>query len=98
MKTIDRSHEFRFSEKSACAGATLILSAVLALLAGCASTAPTGTNANVNLSGFPPAFKSGYADGCSSAAATPRKDAARFRTDAQYAQGWRDGFDICKRR
>ncbi len=72
--------------------------AALALLAGCASPAPTAKHANVNLAGFPPAFKSGYADGCGSVAGAMKKDAARFKADAQYAQGWRDGFDICKRR
>jgi hypothetical protein len=76
----------------------------LALLAACASTSKTITpepaKPNVNLAGFPPAFKDGYSDGCGSARAMlgSRKDDARFKSDAQYAQGWRDGYDMCKKR
>ena len=88
-----------FATKSA-----LAISA-LALLWGCATTQqPSGTApskpppANVNLSGYPPAFQAGYADGCESVRAARTRDEARFKTDALYAQGWRDGYDICKSR
>jgi hypothetical protein len=50
-----------------------------------------------NLTGYPPAVRDGYIDGCESAKRTAyaRKDAARM-ADAQYAMGWNDGFSICK--
>jgi outer membrane biogenesis lipoprotein LolB len=51
-----------------------------------------------NLSGYPPAVREGYIDGCESAKRTQygRKDAKRFADDAQYQMGWNDGFGICK--
>jgi hemolysin activation/secretion protein len=52
----------------------------------------------VNLSGYPPEFRQGYADGCASVNAARKRDEARFKKDTQYAQGWRDGYDICQRR
>lgn len=73
---------------------------LLAALAIAACAAPEPKAPNVNLSGYPPAFKDGYVDGCASArsAFSTRKDEQRFRSDSQYAQGWRDGHDICGRR
>lgn len=64
---------------------------------GC-STAPNQSDkSQVNLSGYPPAFRDGYADGCDSArrAIGTTRDDSRFQTDSMYAAGWRDGFDIC---
>lgn len=53
----------------------------------------------VNLSGYPPAFRHGFNDGCASAKSySERKDATRFKSDELYAQGWRDGKDICAKR
>jgi hypothetical protein len=74
----------------------LILAA--ALVGGCA--APKAPPPNVNLTGFPPAFRDGYADGCQSAkpGAARHRDEARFTQDTQYANGWRDGYDICRKR
>lgn len=71
---------------------------VLVVFSGCASEQQRSPN--VNLAGFPPAFKEGYADGCNSARALvgTKKDEKRFKWDSQYAQGWRDGFDICGKR
>jgi hypothetical protein len=72
-----------------------------ALIAGCASRpspAPTPDKPGVNLSGYSQAFRAGYADGCASVDATRKRDEPRFKADADYAQGWRDGFDICRRR
>jgi hypothetical protein len=68
----------------------------VALLAGCAAPNPPP---KVNLAGFPPAFREGYADACRSATpGTPkRRDETRFAQDAQYAMGWRDGNDICRK-
>ena len=67
----------------------------LGFLAACTqpSTKPSGPD--VNLSGFPPAFRQGYADGCSSARGSRVRNETRFKEDTQYASGWRDGLDIC---
>jgi len=50
-----------------------------------------------NLTGYPPAVRDGYIDGCETAKRSEyaRKDAARFSADAQYSMGWNDGFGIC---
>jgi hypothetical protein len=50
-----------------------------------------------NLTGYPPAVRDGYVDGCESAKKSEwgRKDAGRFASDAQYQMGWNDGFSIC---
>ncbi|PZP64503.1 MAG: hypothetical protein DI596_01800 [Azospira oryzae] len=75
-----------------------VLMSMATAAAGCATTQPSAPN--VNLSGYPPAFKEGYADGCHSARALfgTRKNEARFKNDSLYAQGWRDGYDICRQR
>ena len=51
-----------------------------------------------NLSGYPPAVRDGYIDGCESAKRSEyaRKDARRMAGEPQYAMGWNDGFSICK--
>jgi hypothetical protein len=53
-----------------------------------------------NLSGYPPAVRDGYIDGCETAKRSSygRKDAGRMASDSQYAMGWNDGFSICQRR
>jgi hypothetical protein len=78
---------------------------LLLLLAACAtapstlpSRSPNAKPPAVNLSGFPPEFRAGYSDGCASVNAARQRDEARFKTDTNYAQGWRDGYDICRRR
>ena len=52
-----------------------------------------------NLTGYPPAVRDGYIDGCESAKHTEfaRKDSKRMAADPQYSMGWNDGFSICKR-
>ena len=75
------------------------LAAVLA--AGCAGQpAATSSQPKINLSGYPPAFKQGYADGCASVGlfAARTRDEKHFKTDTNYATGWRDGYAICKSR
>ena len=76
--------------------------AALVWLAGCAQLPGNAAEprANVNLSGYTPEFRAGYADGCASASAGAalKRDSARFKADANYAQGWQDGHDICARR
>jgi hypothetical protein len=68
------------------------------LLVGCGAPAKTQPS-NINLAGFPAAFKEGYSDGCQSVGsqASMRRDDKRFASDRQYASGWRDGFDACSR-
>ena len=53
-----------------------------------------------NLTGYPPAVREGYIDGCESAKKTQyaRKDAKRMTTDGQYEMGWNDGFSICSKK
>ncbi len=53
-----------------------------------------------NLSGYPPAAREGYIDGCETAKKSPyaHKDEKRFAADAQYRTGWNDGLSICSRR
>ena len=52
-----------------------------------------------NLTGYPPAVRDGYIDGCESAKRTryANKDAKRFAGDPQYAMGWNDGYSICRK-
>lgn len=59
---------------------------------------PTPSAPGINLSGYPPGFRAGYADGCISVEGARKRDEARFKNDTDYAQGWRDGTDICKRK
>jgi hypothetical protein len=74
------------------------LTLATALLVACATPKPPPPK--VNLAGFPPAFRDGYADGCQSAKpySAKHRDDARFARDTQYAAGWRDGYDICRKR
>jgi hypothetical protein len=70
-----------------------------AALAGCAPSPSKPPESQMNLAGFPPAFRDGYNDGCRSAQAwSTRRDDKRYAEDRQYAAGWRDGYDICKRK
>ena len=91
---------------------SLLVALALAFMTGCAGQIATDTlpapvsvpapapKAAVNLAGFSPAFKQGYADGCASAKsnAARARDETRYKSEADYAQGWRDGYDICGRR
>lgn len=58
---------------------------------------PPSTRPTYNLTGYPPATKEGYIDGCETAKKTRYgyKDAERYRNDSQYRMGWDDGFAIC---
>jgi hypothetical protein len=59
---------------------------------------PPSARPTYNLSGYPPATKEGYIDGCETAKKTRYgfKDEQRYRNDGQYRMGWDDGFAICK--
>lgn len=61
------------------------------------ATPPPRPLPNVNLSGYPPAFKEGFRDGCDSFRGSYRRDANRFNKDNDYTIGWQDGFSICRR-
>jgi hypothetical protein len=61
-------------------------------------SAPTTTAApapalapRVNLAGYSPAFKQGYADACAT-----RRNAERFKSDIDYSMGWQDGSTACR--
>lgn len=63
-----------------------------------APSAATPARPNVNLSGYPLEFRQGYADGCNSAKGALVRNELRMKGDIQYAAGWRDGNDICRKR
>ena len=70
-----------------------------AVVAACTPTPSKAPESQVNLAGFPPAFRDGYNEGCRSAqSGSSRRDDKRYAEDRQYAAGWRDGFDMCKRK
>jgi hypothetical protein len=90
------------------ASAALLLCAAV-LIAGCetpggsgkagpgpaATTPPKAPAPRYNLAGYPAGFKEGYADAC----ATPRRrNAERFKSDADYSTGWQDGQSACRAR
>ncbi len=52
----------------------------------------------VNLSGYSPAFRAGFGDGCETARGRNRKIDARYAEEDQYRRGWDDGRAICARR
>ena len=81
----------------------ILVSTVVALMVGCATPEPKTPpqpavdEPQVNLAGYPPAFRDGYLDGCNTARRNSGKiqDEVRYKKDSMYAAGWRDGFDIC---
>lgn len=53
---------------------------------------------NRNLSGYSPAFKQGYVEGCESAGSGgQRRDERRYKSDIDYLMGWNDGYSVCRR-
>ena len=79
--------------------ARIVLALLLpvALLAGCQSTKD-----QLLAQGYPPAFASGFDDGCvsgrqaSGAVGEFRKNVPVYLKDRQYATGWDDGFRQCQ--
>jgi hypothetical protein len=78
------------------------------LLTACGTLAPEtpqqahekrakATRPTYNLTGYPPAVREGYIDGCETAKRSQyaHKDAKRMNDDGQYAMGWNDGYSIC---
>ena len=72
------------------------------VLTACSSTSSSTVRkaSDVNLSGFSPEYRTAFDAGCERARAGGKVgDAPTFRnTPAQTVQGWRDGFDICRRK
>ena len=54
--------------------------------------------ARYNLAGYPPAFREGFNAACDAAKRRTgvTADPARYTTDPQYRQGWKDGASICR--
>jgi hypothetical protein len=84
---------------------TVAFYVMAALVAACASQSPAPAPASapapakrVNLTGYSAAFRQGYADGCSSAESSRRRNEQRFRSETDYMMGWNDGFSICSKR
>ncbi len=80
----------------------LLLSAVLG---GCASESlrvgaddPAHVTNSINLSGFPPEYKRGFAAGCENAKNASGRSAQHPKGDASFVQGWQDGVDYCRPR
>jgi hypothetical protein len=72
------------------------------VVAGCAADRPAPASrhpaapaARYNLGGYSAAFKEGYADACAS---PRRRSEARYKADADYQMGWKDGASICRKR
>jgi hypothetical protein len=82
-----------------------VLLLLCAALVGCASQSPRAgahdpaqvTN-SINLSGFPPEYKRGFAAGCENAKDGSGRTAPRPKGDASFVQGWQDGIDYCRSR
>lgn len=82
-----------------------VLIMLCALLAGCASRSlrpgaddPAQVTNSINLSGFPPEYKRGFAAGCESAKDASGQSARRPKGEASFVQGWQDGLDYCRPR
>lgn len=77
------------------------LACLLLLLSACAQQPPAKprpAEAPINLSGYSPAFRQGFTEGCGTARGNERRDEQRYAHDAQYARGWDDGRAICAKR
>jgi hypothetical protein len=88
--------------------ATVRISVLLllsALLGGCAFQSlrvgaddPAHVTDSINLSGFPPEYKRGFAAGCENAKDASSRSAQRPKGEASFVQGWQDGADYCRSR
>ena len=113
MPTFMRPLVHRSAQQRAWCNSALQLPGVLMLCiaAGCATIPPAAPPTapplprtaeppppKINLSGFPLAYRQGYADGCASATGTERKDGERFGKDGNYSMGWQDGVALCRKK
>ena len=76
----------------------LAVGVAVMMFSGCASMAE-----NMMAQGYGPNYSQGYGDGCSSGKKAAgsmfdqfKKDVNRFDGNRKYAEGWNDGFKICK--
>jgi hypothetical protein len=77
------------------------LAGLLLLLSACAQQPPVKPKASappINLSGYSPAFRQGFEEGCDTARGNMRRNEQRYTQDGQYARGWDDGRAICAKR
>jgi hypothetical protein len=75
-----------------------MVTAAAVLLSGCETMGSAGSPPPAppyNLSGYSAGFKEGYADACAKPA---RRNAERFKSDADYSIGWNDGQSACRGR
>lgn len=77
---------------------TAIAISIVVILSGCVSQ-----KESMIKQGYPLAYADGFDDGCHSGKKAGgsmfdqfKKDVRRFEKDAQYAQGWSDGFRQCE--
>jgi hypothetical protein len=75
------------------------------LIGGCAPPSlrpgaddPAHVTDSINLSGFPPEYKRGFAAGCENAKDASARPSQRPKGDASFVQGWEDGADYCRSR
>lgn len=71
---------------------------VLLVAAGLAACSNRAEPHRFNLSGYSAVYKRGHADGCASADGSMRRDAGRYRDDADYMMGWNDGRSACAKK
>jgi hypothetical protein len=93
------------SNKRAVAVRIAALLLLPALVAGCPSQSlrpgaddPAQVTNTINLSGFPPEYKRGFAAGCGNAKDASGRSGPRPKGDASFVQGWQDGLDYCRPR
>jgi hypothetical protein len=77
-----------------------VVAVAAASVAACAHRPPEQNvdTPPVNLSGYSPAFREGFGDGCETARGRSKKTDSRYAEDTQYRRGWDDGRAICARR
>ncbi len=80
----------------------MLATLMFVLLTGCAASI---LERNVGQVDGPPAFKTGYTHGCSSGLRAGGfgqldfvKDVLRYNNEPLYAQGWEDGYRVCRTR
>lgn len=82
-----------------------VLLLLVAVLSACAPRSlragaddPAHVTNSINLSGFPPEYKRGFAAGCENAKNASDRSAQHPKGDASFVQGWQDGLDYCSSR
>lgn len=97
----DRSMPARNPRGSDVPGGRWPLACLVLLLSACAQQPPAKprpAGPPINLSGYSPAFRQGFQEGCDTARGDRRRNEQRYTQDVQYARGWDDGRAICGKR